>query len=52
MDGKLRHMPKTFMKEFKIQNGRFQVQIVATIEKSESILQPRHYSVFSRYLEF
>jgi hypothetical protein len=37
--------------ESKIQNNRFQVQIVATKEKSESILQPRYYSVFNPYLE-
>jgi hypothetical protein len=30
----------------------FQVQIVATTKKSESVLQPKHSSVFSPYLEF
>ena len=51
MDRKLRHRPKTFMKS-KIQKGCFQLQIVETKEKSESVLQPKHYSVFSPYLEF
>ena len=32
--------------------GRFQVQIIATTEKSESILQPEHCSVFGPYLKF
>jgi hypothetical protein len=51
MDGNLRHKPKTFMR-VKDSKGRFQVQIVATKEKSESVLQPRHFSVFSPYNEF
>ena len=52
MDGKIRHRPTTFMWSPRFKKGRFQVQILATTEKSESILQPRHCSVFSPYLKF
>ena len=50
--------PHTHLKEFhmvwksKTQFCCLEVQILATTEKSESVLQPRHYSVFSPYLEF
>ena len=36
----------------KIKEGRFQVQIIGTTKKSEAVLQPRYYLVFSPYLEF
>ena len=38
--------------ESKILKCHFQVQIIAATEKSESVLQPRYYLVFSPYLEF
>jgi hypothetical protein len=38
MDGKLRHRPKTFMKSPRFKTVVFQVPIVATKEKSESVL--------------
>ena len=52
MNEKLRHRPKTFMKSPRFKKDVFQVQIVATTEKLESVLQPGHCSVFSLYLEF
>jgi hypothetical protein len=36
----------------KTQFYRFEVQILASKEKSESVLQPRHCSVFNPYLGF
>jgi len=57
MDGKLTHRPKTFMgvqdsimpfsSSNLSNNGEFR-----TTEKSEYVLQLRHYSIFSSYLEF
>ena len=52
MARKLRHRPKTFMGESKTQFCCLEIQILATTEKSESVLQPRHCSVFSPYVEF
>ena len=52
MDGKLRHRPKTFMRSPRFKKAVFKSKLQTTTEKSKYILQPRHCSVFSLYLEF